>query len=192
MKYRAMAALAVCLLLFGTACNAGNPPVPAAGTVNTTEAVDSTTETTSQTQESATETESAATTGSAVTTSRPNVTAPPTKTPVTTSQVHTTAGTTGTRPFHELYADNCVVAAIKEKYIDYNREYTAGDFPELDNIVRVETINIGGHFPTDIDGQIIMVYLTEHGERALREAMECLKKNHLLESVYLSALDYTD
>lgn len=68
----------------------------------------------------------------------------------------------GAHPFNELYADDQVWVAIKSEYVDFDRQYTAEDFPEVDIAkIVVDNYEITYH-------QIVAVYLKETGEKAVR------------------------
>ena len=111
-----------------------------------------------------------------------------TKAPTTTTKKpeSTSTPTTYTIPFNERYSDNSVVITIKDEYVDFDKQYTAKDFPGLD----IKEIKIYNFDKTHSQG--LCIYLNKSGETEVRKAIEILSKNPIIESATFDSICTTD
>ena len=166
-----------------------------ASTTNTTIAETTTTPETEASLEEGTTTQRKETT-----TTASKKTTVKTKAPTTTTKKpeSTSTPTTYTLPFNERYSDtrtksfneqysiDTVVITIKDEYVDFDKQYTAKDFPGLD----IKEIKIYNFDKTHSQG--LCIYLNKSGETEVRKAIEILSKNPIIESATFDSICTTD
>ena len=100
-----------------------------------------------------------------------------TKAPTTTTKKpeSTSTPTTRTKSFNEQYSIDTVVITIKDEYVDFDKQYTAKDFPGVD----VKKIKIRNYEKTH--SQSGYITLNKAGEAEVRKAVDTLLNNPLIE-----------
>ena len=176
----------LCAVLL-TSCQApeeGNPQSSdAASTTNTAIA-----ETTTTLENEASLEEGTTTQRKETTTTASKKTTVKTKAPTTTTKKpeSTAAPTTRTKPFNEQYSDNSVVITIKDEYVDFDKQYTAKDFPGVD----IKEIEITNYEKTR--SQSGYITLNTSGEAEVRKAIETLRKNPIIKTATCVPIYTTD
>ena len=154
-----------------------------ASTTNTTIAETTTTPETEASLEEGTTTQRKETTTTAT-----KKTTVKTKAPKTTTKKpeSTSTPTTYTIPFIDQYSENSVVITIKDEYVDFDKQYTAKDFPGLD-IKSLQTNNYA-----NVHAQSVTIYLKKSGESQVRAAIKILSNNEIVKVAELIPLAFTE
>lgn len=173
--------------VFLASCQAPEEGKPqSSGTASTTNTTIAETTTTPETEASLEE--GTTTQRKETTTTASKKTTVKTKAPTTTTKKpeSTSTPTTRTKSFNEQYSIDTVVITIKDEYVDFDKQYTAKDFPGVD----VKKIKIRNYEKTH--SQSGYIALNKTGEAEVRKAVEILLKNPIIESATFDPICTTD